>query len=85
MTTGSIYDKASNKWIPSKDSYSFSGNIKDTEIKGVFSWQNQRMAKPAVEQVVLMPKAVDFESREMTYDEWKLKYEPAFKARGPKW
>jgi hypothetical protein len=85
MTIGSIHDKASNKWIPSKDSYSFSGKIKGAEIKGTFSWQNQQMAKPAAEQVILKPKAVDFESNDRTYDEWKLQYDPAFKARGPKW
>ena len=85
MTIGLIHDKASSKWIPSEDTYSFSGKIKDTEITGAFSWQNQQMAKPDVEQVVLKPKAAGYESKDKTYEEWTLQYDPVFKARGPKW
>jgi hypothetical protein len=88
MTLGVIYSAEEKKWVPSKDLYSFVGDMKKDRIVGTFdSHFKKGEEKGKVKEEVILKGGIGtnefWDSK--TYEQWKEFYAPIVKYRGPKW
>jgi len=87
MSIGVIHSQKDNQWIPSKDSYSFKGIIKDEGIDGIMEIASGDARKFIEENKIFLKGKVGVDPfwDNKTYEEWKTFYEPIYRNRGPKW
>lgn len=89
LTTGVTSTAGSNVWVPSQDLYRFEGTLRPPQLSGVvtFVMQNASGAQPTRDDVVLRqsPEQAEFMPGTATYREWRAKWEPILKVRGPRW
>ncbi len=86
LTTGVIAGPSTPPQ-PSRDLFTFDGNLRTTRLTGGLIHATQVEPKPLVRTVMLTPSASDaeFMRGSVTYGDWREKWEPILKTRGPKW
>jgi hypothetical protein len=72
---------------PSRDLFTFEGTLGTAGVTGELVHATQVDPKPPVRAIVLTASVRDAESMRgsATYAEWREKWEPILKRRGPKW
>lgn len=89
LTTGVARDQASNRWVPSRDLFEFTGQLKGKLLAGKLRRSDQLRAEPSpIEERVLLrldPEQQAFMIEAVTYGEWGEKVKPILQFRGPKW
>jgi hypothetical protein len=89
LTMGAIVGKSMTDLTPTRDLYVFEGQIKGDAISGVMTHtlQNSPAVAPRRTEVVLRASTSDTESMRgsATYGEWRRRWGPILKIRGPKW
>lgn len=88
MTLGVVYSAEEKKWVPSKDLYSFAGEMKKDRIVGTFDNHVKKGEKKGtVKEEVTLKGGLGTDEfwDSKTYEEWKEFYAPIVKYRGPRW
>lgn len=89
LTTGLMRLEGSKDLEPSRDLFTFDGHLKPTQLTGRVRHANlgNPSFKPIDKHVVLRASKEDAEVMRgaTTYGEWRAKWEPILRVRGPKW
>jgi hypothetical protein len=89
LTTGLTSSNRSKGFEPSRDLFEFDGYLGAGNLTGVVGYSNQNNLdiKPKYHRVVLRASAeeAEFMHNATTYGEWREKWQPILRFRGPKW
>lgn len=89
LTTGFISFEGSKGLEPSRDLFNFDGYLRATRLTGVVTHANQNTPnfKPMHNKVVLLTskEESEFMHGSMTYGDWREKWQPVLRFRGPRW
>jgi len=87
LSIGVIVGPASTTPRPSRDLFTFDGTLGATRLTGALIHATQLDSKPPARHIVLTasPRDAEFRRGSATYGEWREKWEPVLKRRGPKW
>ena len=89
LTMGVVSLGGSKGFEPSRDLFTFDGDLRATGLTGVVTHgtQNNPGFTPIRNKVVLLPskEEAEFMHGSGTYGEWRDKWQPVLRFRGPKW
>lgn len=89
LTTGLVSFRGSEGFEPSRDLFTFNGYLNPTQLTGVVTWVNQNNpnCEPIQQKVVLRSSKEEAEVMHgsTTYGDWRGRWEPVLRVRGPKW
>lgn len=89
VTMGLVSFPGSKGLEPSRDLFTFDGYLKPMQLTGVVTHANQNNSnfKAIHEKVILRLSKEETEVMHdsMTYGQWRGKWEPVLRVRGPKW
>jgi len=89
LTMGVVSLGGSKGFEPSRDLFSFAGELRATGLTGgvTHGIQNTPNAPPIYNKVTLLPskEEAEFMHGSGTYGEWRERWQPVLRFRGPKW
>jgi hypothetical protein len=89
LTMGVTKPKNGTDWVPSRDSFDFTGQLGARALKGKLSRSDQlRPELRAVAEDIVLPLSEPQQELMIqagTFGEWRKQAEPILQARGPKW
>ena len=89
LTTGLVSMEGSKGFEPSRDLFTFVGHLQATRLTGVVTHanQNKQNVKSVNDKVVLRASKEESDGMHgsVTYGEWRQRWQPVLRFRGPRW